>query len=44
MNQSLSHLPEAKQKEILEILEIIKEEAQPEKVILFGVVILAIIG
>lgn len=36
MNQSLSHLPEAKQKEILEILEIIKEEAQPEKVILFG--------
>lgn len=36
MNQSLSHLPVAKQKEILEILGIIKEEAQPEKVILFG--------
>lgn len=36
MNQFLSHLPEEKQKEILEILEIIKEEAQPEKVILFG--------
>lgn len=29
-------MPESKQKEIAEILEIIKEEANPEKVILFG--------
>jgi HEPN domain-containing protein/predicted nucleotidyltransferase len=36
MKTSLSHLPEAKQKEIAHILEIIKEEANPEKVILFG--------
>lgn len=36
MNTGLSHLPEEKQKEILEILEIIKEEANPEKIILFG--------
>lgn len=36
MNPNLSHLPESKQKEIAEILEIIKEEARPEKVILFG--------
>jgi len=36
MNTNLSHLPENKQKEIAEILAIIKEEAQPEKVILFG--------
>lgn len=36
MNTGLSHLPKEKQKEILEILEIIKEEAKPEKVILFG--------
>lgn len=36
MNTNLSHLPENKQKEIAEILEIIKEEAKPEKVILFG--------
>ncbi len=36
MKTTLSHLPDDKQKEILEILEIIKEEAQPEKVILFG--------
>ena len=28
----LSHLPEEKQKEIAEILEIIKEEAKPEKI------------
>ena len=32
----LSHLPESKQQEIAEILEIIKEEAKPEKIILFG--------
>lgn len=32
----LSRLPESKQQEIAEILEIIKEEAKPEKVILFG--------
>lgn len=36
MNTNLSHLPEQKQREIAEILEIIKEEARPEKVILFG--------
>ncbi|WP_257667530.1 HEPN domain-containing protein [Parapedobacter tibetensis] len=32
----LSHLPESKQHEIARILEIIKEVAKPEKVILFG--------
>lgn len=32
----LSHLPEYKQQEIAKILEIIKELAKPEKVILFG--------
>ena len=32
----LSHLPEFKQREIADILEIIKELAKPEKVILFG--------
>ncbi|MFB2118017.1 HEPN domain-containing protein [Parapedobacter sp. 2B3] len=32
----LSHLPEDKQKEILAAVEIIKEEARPEKIILFG--------
>lgn len=36
MNTGLSHLPAVKQKEIREILEIIKEEAKPEKIILFG--------
>ncbi len=36
MQTSLFHLPLDKQREILEILEIIKEEANPEKVILFG--------
>lgn len=36
MNTNLSHLPEEKQKEIAEIIEIIKEEANPEKIILFG--------
>lgn len=35
MNQ-LSHLPEDKQKDIAEILEVIKDVAKPEKVILFG--------
>lgn len=33
---SLSHLPVEKQNEILQALEIIKQEAEPEKVILFG--------
>lgn len=32
----IAHLPEAKQKEILAAIEIIKQEADPEKVILFG--------
>jgi len=36
MKTSLAHLPESKQKEIAHVLEIIKEEANPEKVILFG--------
>jgi HEPN domain-containing protein len=36
MKTSLSHLPEAKQKEIAGILQIIIEEAKPEKVVLFG--------
>ena len=36
MNTSLSHLPEIKQQEIAEILEIIKDVANPEIVILFG--------
>lgn len=36
MQNSLKHLPESKQTEILNILSIIKEEANPEKVILFG--------
>lgn len=36
MNTNLSHLPEKKQKEIAAIVEIIKEEANPEKIILFG--------
>lgn len=36
MQTALDHLPADKQKEIGEILEIIKEEASPEKVILFG--------
>lgn len=36
MKTSLSHLPEHKQQEITEILNIIKEEAQPEMVILYG--------
>lgn len=34
--EELSHLPADKQRDILEILEIIKEIALPEKVILFG--------
>jgi uncharacterized protein len=36
MKTSLSHLPENKQHEILRIAEIIKEVANPEKIILFG--------
>ncbi|MBB5282964.1 HEPN domain-containing protein/predicted nucleotidyltransferase [Rhabdobacter roseus] len=36
MKTTLDHLPSDKQREILEILEIIKEEANPEKIILFG--------
>ncbi|AFL85102.1 hypothetical protein Belba_2549 [Belliella baltica DSM 15883] len=36
MNELLNHLPEEKQKEINFILEIIKLEADPIKVILFG--------
>ncbi len=36
MKISLSHLPENNQHEILRIVEIIKEEIDPEKIILFG--------
>ncbi|SDF81049.1 HEPN domain-containing protein [Mucilaginibacter pineti] len=36
MNTSLTHLPEAKQKELAEILEVIKQEAKPVKIILYG--------
>lgn len=36
MKSSLSHLPDTKQKQILQIVEIIKEVANPEKIILFG--------
>lgn len=36
MKTSLSHLPESKQREILEIVEIIKEVLAPEMIILFG--------
>ncbi len=36
MNTSLAHLPETKQVQILDITEIIKEVASPEKIILFG--------
>jgi len=36
MKTSLSHLPEKNQHEILRIVEIIKEVANPEKIILFG--------
>jgi HEPN domain-containing protein/predicted nucleotidyltransferase len=36
MKTSLNHLPETKQKQILQIVEIIKEVAIPEKIILFG--------
>lgn len=36
MKTSLSHLPEAKEHEILEISEIIKEVFAPEMIILFG--------
>jgi len=36
MKNSLSHLPQTKQDQILRIAEIIKEVAAPEKIILFG--------
>lgn len=36
MKTSLAHLPETKQREILEIAEIIKEVLAPEMIILFG--------
>jgi predicted nucleotidyltransferase len=36
MKTSLSHLDAGKQEQILHIVEIIKEEAKPEKIILFG--------
>lgn len=36
MKTSLSHLHQGKQEQILHIVEIIKEEANPEKIILFG--------
>ncbi|KAA9038735.1 HEPN domain-containing protein [Ginsengibacter hankyongi] len=36
MKTSLSHLPQIKQEQILQIVKIIKEVAAPEKVILFG--------
>lgn len=36
MKSSLSHLPNIKQQQILQITEVIKEVAAPEKIILFG--------
>lgn len=36
MKTSLSHLPKTKQEQILQIVEIIREVAVPEKIILFG--------
>ncbi|MBE9599850.1 HEPN domain-containing protein [Pedobacter sp. MC2016-24] len=36
MKTSITHLPDHKQQEIREILNIIKEETNPEKIILFG--------
>lgn len=36
MKTSLTHLPESKQEQILDITEVIKEVASPEKIILFG--------
>jgi HEPN domain-containing protein len=36
MKTSLNHLPQSKQEQILEIIEIIKEVVAPEKIILFG--------
>lgn len=36
MNTSLSYLPQIKQDQILQIVDIIKEVANPEKIILFG--------
>ena len=36
MKNSLSHLPQIKQEQVLQIVQIIKEIAMPEKIILFG--------
>ena len=36
MKTSLSHLPQIKQEQILQIVDVIKEVAAPEKIILFG--------
>lgn len=36
MNTSITHLPIANQREILRIVDIIREVAEPEKIILFG--------
>lgn len=36
MKTSLSHLPKTKQEQILKVVEIIKEVASPQKIILFG--------
>ena len=36
MKTSLSHLPQIKQEQILQIVDIIKEVVAPEKIILFG--------
>ena len=36
MKTSLSHLPQTKQDQILQVMEIIREVAKPEKIILFG--------
>ena len=36
MKTSLSYLPQVKQEQILQVVDIIKEVANPEKIILFG--------
>lgn len=36
MNTSLSHLPQNKQQQILQVADIIKEVVHPEKIVLFG--------
>ena len=36
MKTSLSYLPQIKQEQILQVVDIIKEIAMPEKIILFG--------